>query len=137
MSTEHVLRIEGVTQRFGGLVAVRDVNLALRSHTITGLIGPNGAGKTTLINLLTGVLKPTSGSVFLDGAEITRLAPHRRVRRGMVGHSPQQTGQEENRAAAKRMLGHFHLVGSGVWLPRELLPPKSGRPSDLGNRSSR
>ena len=48
------------------------------------LIGPNGAGKTTLINLLTGVLEPTSGTVALDGADITRLAAHRRVRRGLV-----------------------------------------------------
>jgi branched-chain amino acid transport system ATP-binding protein len=48
------------------------------------LIGPNGAGKTTLINLLTGVLEPSSGSIALDGEDITRLAPHRRVRRGIV-----------------------------------------------------
>jgi branched-chain amino acid transport system ATP-binding protein len=58
--------------------------LEVRRGETLGLIGPNGAGKTTLINLLTGVLEPTSGSIALDGQDITRIAPHQRVRRGVV-----------------------------------------------------
>ena len=65
-----VLRIEGVTQRFGGLVAVRDVNLELARGEIIGLIGPNGAGKTTLFNCLTGLYAPTSGTVTMRGGRL-------------------------------------------------------------------
>jgi len=79
-----VLETRALGKRFGGIVAANDVSLKLERGARHALIGPNGAGKTTLINLLTGVLEPTSGSIALDGADITRLAPHRRVRRGIV-----------------------------------------------------
>jgi branched-chain amino acid transport system ATP-binding protein len=79
-----VLRAQGLVKRFGGITATHDVNLNLAHGARHALIGPNGAGKTTLINLLTGVLEPTAGRITLDGADITRLAPHQRVRRGMV-----------------------------------------------------
>ena len=84
MSAEQVLRIEGVTQRFGGLVAVRDVNLALRSRTITGLIGPNGAGKTTLFNTVSGFFRPSEGRIFFEDRDVTGLAPHALARLGLV-----------------------------------------------------
>ncbi|MBG9387359.1 ABC transporter ATP-binding protein [Caenimonas aquaedulcis] len=70
--------------RFGGIVATNDVTLEVRRGARHALIGPNGAGKTTLVNLLTGVLEPTAGRIVLEGEDITRLAPHQRVRRGMV-----------------------------------------------------
>ncbi len=79
-----VLETRGLLKRFGGITPTNDVSLKVESGARHALIGPNGAGKTTLINLLTGVLEPTAGSVWLDGAEVTRLAPHLRVRRGMV-----------------------------------------------------
>jgi branched-chain amino acid transport system ATP-binding protein len=79
-----VLRIEGVTQRFGGLVAVRDVSLALDRHTVTGLIGPNGAGKTTLFNTVSGFFKPTEGRVFFEGRDVTGMAPHTLSQLGLV-----------------------------------------------------
>jgi branched-chain amino acid transport system ATP-binding protein len=79
-----VLETRSLVKRFGGLAATDDVSLAIERGARHALIGPNGAGKTTLINLLTGVLQPTSGQVVLDGADITTLAPHLRVRRGMV-----------------------------------------------------
>jgi branched-chain amino acid transport system ATP-binding protein len=63
-----VLRIEGVTQRFGGLVAVRDVNLELARGAIIGLIGPNGAGKTTLFNAVSGFFRPTEGRIVFRRA---------------------------------------------------------------------
>ena len=79
-----VLETRGLVKRFGGIAATNDVSLKVEKGARHALIGPNGAGKTTLINLLTGVLEPTAGTVALDGADITRLAAHRRVRRGLV-----------------------------------------------------
>jgi branched-chain amino acid transport system ATP-binding protein len=79
-----VLETRSLVKRFGGITATDDVSLTVEKGARHALIGPNGAGKTTLINLLTGVLEPTSGSVALDGDDITGLAAHRRVRRGLV-----------------------------------------------------
>lgn len=79
-----VLSCQGLVKRFGGITATNNVTLNLRRGARHALIGPNGAGKTTLINLLTGVLEPTEGSIALEGQDISRLAPHQRVRRGMV-----------------------------------------------------
>ena len=81
---EIVLSAQGLVKRFGGITATGNVNLDLRKGARHALIGPNGAGKTTLINLLTGVLEPTEGRILLLGEDITTLAPHQRVRRGMV-----------------------------------------------------
>jgi branched-chain amino acid transport system ATP-binding protein len=83
-SPDIVLRTQGLVKRFGGISATQDVSLSLRRGARHALIGPNGAGKTTLVNLLTGVLEPTAGRIELDGQDITTLAPHQRVRRGMV-----------------------------------------------------
>jgi branched-chain amino acid transport system ATP-binding protein len=82
--TDVVLSAQGLVKRFGGITATGNVNLDLRRGARHALIGPNGAGKTTLVNLLTGVLEPTEGRIVLEGADITRLAPHQRVHRGMV-----------------------------------------------------
>ncbi len=78
------LETRGLGCRFGGLIATNDVSLKLRRGARHALIGPNGAGKTTLINLLTGVLRPSSGRILLEGADITDLRPDRRVQRGLV-----------------------------------------------------
>jgi branched-chain amino acid transport system ATP-binding protein len=82
--TGAVLRIEAVTQRFGGLVAVRDIDLALDAGTITGLIGPNGAGKTTLFNAVSGFFRPTEGRILFEGRDVTGMAPHSLARLGLV-----------------------------------------------------
>ncbi len=78
------LETRGLVKRFGGLTATDNVSLKLEQGARHALIGPNGAGKTTFINLLTGVLPPTSGEIFLEGADITRLRPELRVQRGLA-----------------------------------------------------
>jgi branched-chain amino acid transport system ATP-binding protein len=77
------LTVEGMTVKFGGLVAVRDFSLRVAPREIRGLIGPNGAGKTTVINAITGVVPPAAGRVLLDGELVSRLPAHAISRRGI------------------------------------------------------
>jgi ABC-type branched-subunit amino acid transport system ATPase component len=79
-----ILETRDLAKRFGGIVAASDVTLAVEKGARHALIGPNGAGKTTVINLLSGVLKPTAGRIFLEGRDVTALDPHQRVRLGMA-----------------------------------------------------
>jgi ABC-type branched-subunit amino acid transport system ATPase component len=79
-----VLETRGLQKQFGGIVATDNVSLAVEKGARHALIGPNGAGKTTIINLLTGVLRPTTGSIFLEGRDITNFEPHQRVRLGIA-----------------------------------------------------
>ncbi len=79
-----VIRTENLTRAFGELLALDGVSMSLPAGARHALIGPNGAGKTTLINLLTGVLEPTSGEVYLGDERITGLRPHERVKRGVT-----------------------------------------------------
>ena len=78
-----ILRTDKVTIRFGGLVAVNALEMAVRRGEIYGLIGPNGAGKTTVFNLLTGVYKPTSGEIYFQGHRVDGLRPYEISRRGV------------------------------------------------------
>ena len=74
----------GVTVRFGGLVALSNVSIAVPPATIVGLVGPNGAGKTTLFGVISGLLRPQAGEVFLDGRRITGASPSKRARLGLA-----------------------------------------------------
>ncbi|MBL0404979.1 ABC transporter ATP-binding protein [Microvirga aerilata] len=78
------LETKGLIKRFGGLVATDNVTFRLEQGARHALIGPNGAGKTTFINLLTGVIKPTTGQIILQGEDITGLRPELRVQRGLA-----------------------------------------------------
>ena len=82
-TNDYVLSTEGLTKSFGGLVAVNDVSLNLERGSIKAIIGPNGSGKTTFFNLITGALSPSSGKIFFEGNNITRLSMHDRTRRGI------------------------------------------------------
>ncbi|MBV6271646.1 ABC transporter ATP-binding protein [Alcaligenaceae bacterium CGII-47] len=79
-----VLETQGLIKKFGGFVVTDDVNLSIEQGARHALIGPNGAGKTTLINLLTGFLAPSAGTVLLQGQDVTSMAQHERCRRGLV-----------------------------------------------------
>ena len=78
-----LLSITGVSVRFGGVDALTDVGFEVPQGALLGLIGPNGAGKTTMMRAITGMVRPQAGSIVLDGAEISRLSTHRRVRLGL------------------------------------------------------
>jgi branched-chain amino acid transport system ATP-binding protein len=78
------LRVEGVSKRFGGLLAVDRASFTADANRITALIGPNGAGKTTLFAIVAGFLPPSDGRVLYDGADITGEPPHRLARRGIA-----------------------------------------------------
>lgn len=79
-----ILTVTGVTQKFGGLCALSDINIHIEPGEIVGIIGPNGAGKTTLFNLIAGFYAPTAGKVFFKGEDITSLKPYQRTRIGLA-----------------------------------------------------
>lgn len=114
--TDVILEARSLWKEFGGFVAVRDVNIAVRRGTIHALIGPNGAGKSTVFNLLTRFLPPTRGQILFRGADITAMRPADVARRGLVRSFqissvfPDLTVFENVRVALQRRLGNsFHF----------------------------
>jgi branched-chain amino acid transport system ATP-binding protein len=79
-----LLELRKVSRSFGGLAAVRGVDLGIEAGEIVGLIGPNGAGKTTLFNLITGTYRPNSGSILFESADVSHKPPHARCRLGIA-----------------------------------------------------
>jgi branched-chain amino acid transport system ATP-binding protein len=126
--TEPVLRLEGVSRRFGGLVAVDGVSLMLGPRRRLAVIGPNGAGKTTLFRLIAGDVPPSQGRIFLFGREVTRLPAHRRARLGLS-----RTFQVSNLFAGLSVLDNVRLAAQAGepsrW--RLLGPVRSGDPAGL------
>jgi len=118
-----ILSTEHITQRFGGLVAVSDVNISLEQNEIVGIIGPNGAGKTTFFNCITGMYTPTEGRVIFNGMDITGKKPHQITGLGMA-RTFQNIRLFTNMTALENvMLGtHTHtkanLLDSVLRLPR-------------------
>lgn len=79
----NLLKLENVTKRFGGLIAVDHVNMEISSGQLIGIVGPNGSGKTTLFNIINGVYFPDEGSIIFDGKDITALPPYKRAPLGI------------------------------------------------------
>ncbi|HEY6041051.1 MAG TPA: ABC transporter ATP-binding protein [Anaerolineae bacterium] len=112
--SEFILEADHLRKEFGGLVAVAGVSLRVRAGSLHSIIGPNGAGKTTLFNLLSGIIKPTSGHVSFNGQDITPLPPHRIAHLG-IGRAFQITNVFpnlsvfENARLAAQALGNHNL----------------------------
>jgi branched-chain amino acid transport system ATP-binding protein len=82
--TGPMLRTEGLTMRFGGLIAVNNVSLTIPRGEIRAIIGPNGAGKSTFFNCVTGVLRPSGGQIYVNGEDVAGLPPHRISHKGIA-----------------------------------------------------
>ncbi|MFM8511375.1 MAG: ABC transporter ATP-binding protein, partial [Betaproteobacteria bacterium] len=101
-----MLELQNLSRHFGGVKAVDELDLSVRKGEILGLIGPNGSGKSTTVNLITGVYKPTTGSVTFKGQEISQLDPHQRTEVGIA-----RTFQNI------RLFGHL-TVWQNLWAAR-------------------
>jgi len=81
--TEYILRVEGLSKAYGGVLAVSSVSFGVKEGELLGVIGPNGSGKTTLVNLITGFVRPNGGKVYFKDKEITGLPPYKIVNLGI------------------------------------------------------
>jgi neutral amino acid transport system ATP-binding protein len=114
-----LLRVAGLTKRFGGIAAVDHCSFDVAAGTITGLIGPNGAGKTTVFNLISGLISPDSGTVLLEGDPLNGRKPHQITQRG-VSRTFQLTRELkemtvlENMVVPSRTRGFLDLFKSGI-----------------------
>ena len=122
---DFIIQTDRLSKAFQGFVAVNNVDLRIRRHTIHALIGPNGAGKSTVFNLITKFLQPTGGSILYNGRDITRVTPARVARMGMVRSFqissvfPHLTVLQNVRVALQRSLGtSFHFWRSSQSLDR-------------------
>ncbi len=125
MSSENgnLLVAQNIRKEFGGLVASDDIDFTIPRGKVVSLIGPNGAGKTTFFNMLTGVYRPTAGSIVFDGEDVTGMPPHAITERG-VGRTFQNIRLFQNMTALENVLVGMHsrlkggIVGSIIRTPR-------------------
>ena len=130
--SDTLLELREVTMRFGGVVAVDQLDLRLEAGEILGLIGPNGAGKTTVFNMITGVYKPTSGTIGFAGRAIAGRAPHN-VTRGGIGRTFQNIRLFPNMSTIENVLvgadaRHHQSAFEAIFgLPRHRAEERDGR----------
>ena len=110
-----LLELKKLTKIFGGLTAVRDLDLSIEPGEIVGLIGPNGAGKTTVFNATSGMAGPTSGHVIFKGEDITGLKPHSIAMRGLARTFQLTTVFGEMTVLQNIRLGSHLVAGVGFW----------------------
>jgi branched-chain amino acid transport system ATP-binding protein len=128
--SESVLRVRGLTRRFGGVVAVRDVDLDLVQGERRAVLGPNGAGKSSLFNLIAGADLPTAGSVELFGRDVTRLGARARTRMGLS-----RTFQTSRLLTGLTVEDNLYLAAVGVAGGRFRLL-RTGRDADARRRAA-
>jgi lipopolysaccharide export system ATP-binding protein len=104
------IQTEGLVKTFGARTVVNGVNLRFCAGEVVGLLGPNGAGKTTTFYMVVGLIPATSGSVRLDGADITKLRMHQRARRG-IGYLPQEASVFRKLTVEENILAIVEAVG--------------------------
>ena len=124
--SEVVLHCEKITQRFSGLIAVSDVTMDIYPNEIVGVIGPNGAGKTTLFNDITGIYRPTEGTVTFAGEDITGLAPHKITAKGMT-RTFQNIRLFDNMMVLDNVLVGLHSANKASMSPCSACPGTGGR----------
>jgi branched-chain amino acid transport system ATP-binding protein len=109
-----LLRVQDLTKRFGGLIAVNDVSFDVEEGEIVSIIGPNGAGKSTLFKLIASFLPPTSGRVLYNGEEISGLKPHIVARKGIVRTFQETTVFKEMTALENVVIAHHLRLKAGL-----------------------
>jgi branched-chain amino acid transport system ATP-binding protein len=124
--SESLLHTDRLRKEFGGLVAVDDVDFTVPPNSIVSLIGPNGAGKTTFFNMLTGVYKPTEGSVIFAGEDMTGKPPHAFTERG-IGRTFQNIRLFQNMTALENVLVGMHVRLKGNLFEALLRTPRVKR----------
>lgn len=131
---EAALRVEGLTVRFGGLVALDEVSLQVRSGQVVALIGPNGSGKTTLVNAIAGTVRPTSGRIWLDDEELTGMTPVERASKGIARTFQLVSLCQTLSALENVMLGAHAFAKAGI--AQGLLPFLARREEEALQRSA-
>jgi branched-chain amino acid transport system ATP-binding protein len=126
-----VLVAAGVNRNFGAVIAAADINVAIERGSVVGLIGANGAGKTTFVNMVTGYLKPTNGSIRFDGHELTRLEPRRVTQLG-VSRSFQIPQLFNSLSVRENLLVAVGIVAAAAhaWAHADLTPERAGGATD-------
>ena len=103
-----LLEIKQITKRFGGLIALHNVDLKVESGQIVGVIGPNGAGKTTLFNVISGFCSPTSGQIIFKGEDITGIRSDKVAKKG-IGRTFQNTSLFDNYTVLENVIAAHHI----------------------------
>jgi branched-chain amino acid transport system ATP-binding protein len=130
-----VLTAQGLTRRFGGLLAVNDVSFAVTKGEIFGLIGPNGAGKTTTFNLMTGLIQASGGQMLHEGVDISRLRPFQIAKRG-IARTFQNIRLFGNLSVLENVaIAHHIQTHSGLFQGIFNLPPTPAEERDIRDRS--
>ena len=113
--TQAILAVENLKMQFGGLVAVDQVNFSLYPKQIAAVIGPNGAGKTTIFNCISGFYKPTSGTVYLDGKDITGNPSHVIAKKGLTRTFQNIRLFGEMTALENLLIAQYNQLNRGYW----------------------
>jgi branched-chain amino acid transport system ATP-binding protein len=114
MADQPLLRCRGVTMRFGGLLALSDLDLEVARHAIHSVIGPNGAGKTTVFNCITQNLRPSAGEIWLEGERVDGLTPDRVAAAG-ISRTYQNIRLFRNITALENLLVGMHMHLRSTW----------------------
>ncbi|HEY1608669.1 MAG TPA: ABC transporter ATP-binding protein [Paraburkholderia sp.] len=132
--TDCLLKVNGLSKRFGGVAAVQDVSFEVRKGEILGLVGPNGAGKTSCFNLVTGFYRPDQGDVSFRGTRLTGMKPHEIARAGVV-RSFQKTSVLKSLSVFENILaGHYLAARQPLW--RVFFPGRAVRHAEKAARDN-
>lgn len=130
-----LLKIDKITMKFGGLVAVSNFSLNMGSNEIVGLIGPNGAGKTTAFNMITGVYKPTMGNIFFQDVDIVKKRPDQITKMG-IARTFQNIRLFKEMTVLENVLVANHLrLNSGLWSAVLNLPKYKSEEKEMRDKS--